>query len=197
MKKGGFQQLGYWVILVSLAGCAGTSGTNNSMSAADQGLSSIGGAAQGGQQLLNAGTGAGVGAAAATGASGVSQIGLVDILVHRLGVSPQQALGGAGAIFQLAQGKMNPQAFTSMSQSIPGMSTMLSAAPAASGAGMSSMVGGGGTSLGGAAALASSFKQLDLSPDMVGKFIPVVTNYVRQSSGKASADMLQSVLTSR
>ena len=194
MKKGGFQQLGYWVILVSLAGCTGTGGTNNSMSAADQGLSSVGSAVQGGQQLLNAGPGA---AAAATGASGVSQIGLVDILVHRLGVSPQQALGGAGAIFQLAQGKMNPQAFTSMSQSIPGMSTMLSAAPSASGAGMSSMVGGGGTSLGGTAALASSFNQLDLSPDMVGKFIPVVTNYVRQSSGQASADMLQSVLTSR
>lgn len=196
MKKGSFQQLGSLMILVSLVGCAGTGGTNNPVGATSQGLSTVGDAAQGGQQLLNAGTGASA-AAAATGSSGVSQIGLVDILVHRLGVSPQQALGGAGAIFQLAQGKMNPQAFTSMSQSIPGMSTMLSAAPAASGAGVTSMVGGGGSSLGGAAALASSFKQLDLSPDMVGKFIPVVTNYVRQSSGQASADMLQSVLTSR
>ena len=63
MKKGGFQQLGYWVILVSLAGCAGTSGTNNSMSAADQGLSSVGSAVQGGQQLLNAGPGAAAAAA--------------------------------------------------------------------------------------------------------------------------------------
>lgn len=196
MKKGSFQQFSSLMILVSLAGCAGTGGTNSSLSAANQGLSSVGGATQSGQQLLNAGTGAGA-AAAAAGSSGVSQIGLVDILVHRLGVSPQQALGGAGAIFQLAQGKMNPQAFTSMSQSIPGMSTMLSAAPAASGGGLTSMVGGGGGTLGGAAALASSFQQLDLSPDMVGKFIPVVTNYVRQSSGKASADMLQSVLTSQ
>lgn len=196
MKKGSIQQFSSLMILVSLAGCAGTGGTNNSLNAANQGLSSVEGAAQGGQQLLNAGTGVGA-AAAATGSSGVSQIGLVDILVHRLGVSPQQALGGAGAIFQLAQGKMNPQAFTSMSQSIPGMSTMLSAAPAASGAGLTSMVGGGGSTVGSAAALASSFQQLNLSPDMVGKFIPVVTNYVRQSSGKASADMLQSILTSR
>ena len=194
MRKGSIQQFSSLMILVSLAGCAGTGGTNNSLNAANQGLSSVEGAAQGGQQLLNAGTGVG---AAATGSSGVSQIGLVDILVHRLGVSPQQALGGAGAIFQLAQGKMNPQAFTSMSQSIPGMSTMLGAAPAASGAGLTSMVGGSGSSVGSAAALASSFQQLNLSPDMVGKFIPVVTNYVRQSSGKASADMLQSVLTSR
>ena len=195
MKKGSFRQLGSIMILVSVAGCAGTGGTNNSLGAANQGLSSVGEAAQGGQQILNAGTSAG--AAAATGSAGVGQIGLVDILVHRLGVSPQQALGGAGAIFQLAQGKMNPQAFTSMSQSIPGMSTMLSAAPAVPGAGLSSMMGGGGSGLGGAAALAASFQQLDLSPDMVGKFIPVVTNYVRQSSGAASADMLQSVLTSR
>ncbi|MGV8712099.1 MAG: DUF2780 domain-containing protein [Nitrosomonas sp.] len=196
MKKENFLQIGSLMMLIGLAGCAGTGGTSNPLSAADQGLSSVSGAAEGGQQLLNAGTGAQA-AAAAAGSSGVSQIGLVDILVHRLGVSPQQALGGAGAIFQLAQGKMNPQAFTSMSQSIPGMSTMLSAAPSMSGAGVTSMIGGSGSTLGGAAALASSFKQLDLSPDMVGKFIPVVTNYVRQSSGKASADMLQSVLTSR
>lgn len=195
MKKENFQQFGSLMILIGLAGCAGTGGTNNPVDTANQGLSS-GSVAQGGQQLLSAGTGASA-ASAVAGSSGVSQIGLVDILVHRLGVSPQQALGGAGAIFQLAQGKMNPQAFTSMSQSIPGMSTMLAAAPASSGANLTSMAGGAGGTLGGAAALASSFKQLDLSPDMVGKFIPVVTNYVRQSSGKASADMLQSVLTSR
>ncbi|MBL8496547.1 DUF2780 domain-containing protein [Nitrosomonas sp. JL21] len=195
MKKESFQQFGSLMILIGLAGCAGTGGTNNPVDTANQGLSS-GSVAQGGQQLLSAGTGASA-ASAVAGSSGVSQIGLVDILVHRLGVSPQQALGGAGAIFQLAQGKMNPQAFTSMSQSIPGMSTMLAAAPASSGANLTSMAGGAGGTLGGAAALASSFKQLDLSPDMVGKFIPVVTNYVRQSSGKASADMLQSVLTSR
>ncbi len=189
-----FQQLSALIVLASLAGCAGTGGSNNPLGAANQGLSTVGGAAQSGQQILDAGAGA-AGAAAAAGSVGVNQIGLVDILVHRLGVSPQQALGGAGAIFQLAQGKMNPQAFSSMSQSIPGMSTMLGAAPAVPASGLSSMVGG--SSLGNAAALASSFQQLNLSPEMVSKFIPVVTNYVRQTSGQASGNMLQSVLTAR
>lgn len=169
------------IAILSLVGCATDSAVTNS-----------GVAAQTGQQVMNAG-----GAAAASSA-GLNQIGLVDMLVHKLGVSPQQALGGAGAIFQTAKGNMNPQAFASLSQSIPGMSTMLGAAPsvpAASGlGGMSSMMGGGGSSLGGAAALAGSFQQLNLSPDMVEKFIPVVTNYVKQASGDASASLLQSAL---
>ncbi len=194
MKTSCFQQLSALIILASLAGCAGTGGSNSTLDTASQGLSTVGSAAQSGQQILGAGAGA-AGAAAAAGSVGVNQIGLVDILIHRLGVSPQQALGGAGAIFQLAQGKMNPQAFASLSQSIPGMSTMLGAAPAVPASGLSSMAGG--SSLGGAAALASSFQQLDLSPDMVSKFIPVVTNYVRQTSGQASGNMLQSVLTAR
>lgn len=171
------------VTLSSLIGCATNSG-----------VTSTGVAAQTGQQVLNAGSGA------AASATGLNQIGLVDMLVHKLGVSPQQALGGAGAIFQAAKGNMNPQAFASLSQSVPGMSTMLGAAPSVSGAsglgGMSSMVGGG-SSLGGAAGLAGSFQQLNLSPDMVGKFIPVVTNYVKQSSGDASAGLLQSALGMR
>ena len=100
-------------------------------------MSNTGVAAQTGQQVLNAGSGA------AASATGLNQIGLVDMLVHKLGVSPQQALGGAGAIFQAAKGNMNPQAFASLSQSVPGMSTMLGAAPSVSGAsglgGMSSM----------------------------------------------------------
>lgn len=183
MNKTKCAQLGITVAILFLAGCA-----------ANPGISTPDGvAAQAGQQVLNAG-----GVAANSGV-GLNQIGLVDILVHRLGVSPQQALGGAGAIFQAAKGNMNPQAFASLSESIPGMGTMLGAAPSLSGAaslgGMSSMMGGaGGGSSGGLAALAGSFQQLDLSPDMVGKFIPVITNYVKQSSGQASAQLLQSAL---
>lgn len=183
MNKTKFAQLGITTAVVFLVGCAASPGTSTS----------DGVAAQTGQQVLNAS------GAAANSSVGLNQIGLVDILVHRLGVSPQQALGGAGAIFQAAKGNMNPQAFTSLSESVPGMGTMLGAAPSLSGAaglgGMSSMMGGvGGGSSGGLAALAGSFQQLDLSPDMVGKFIPVITNYVKQSGGEASAQLLQSAL---
>jgi hypothetical protein len=181
MRKINYIQLNVLIVLISLAGCATNSGPN-ALSTGAAAVDSV----QSGQQALNAG--------AAIADTGASQIGLVDILVHRLGVSPQQALGGAGAIFQTAQSSMDPQAFASLSRSIPGMSSMLGAAPASGG--LSSMMGSGST-VGSAAALAGSFKQLDLSPDMVGRFIPVVTNYVRQNSGQATADLLQSALGAR
>lgn len=192
MKKINYTQLGVLIILVSVMGCATTNTGTNPLDTVGSGLSTTESAMQSGSQVMDAGT-------AAASPAGINQIGLVDILVHRLGVSPQQALGGAGAIFQVAQGNMDPQAFASLSRSIPGMGSMLSAAPAMSGSsglggGLSSVMGSSGNTLGGAAALAGSFQQLDLSPDMVGKFIPVVTNYVNQTSGQASADLLHSAL---
>jgi hypothetical protein len=191
MKKINYIQLSSLIILIALVGCAASNNPSNPLGAANQGLSTAEGAAQSGQQAINA-------AATAVNPAGINQIGLVDILVHRLGVSPQQALGGAGAIFQAAQGSMNPQAFTTLSKSIPGMDSMLSAAPSMSGAsGLTSLMGSSGNTAGSVAGLAASFQQLNLSPDMVGQFIPVVTDYVKQSSGQATANLFQSALGTR
>lgn len=190
MNKINWIQLSSLIIFIAVAGCATNTGPTNPLATASQGLSPMGDAAQSGTQILGAGAGS-----AAASVAGVNQIGLVDILVHRLGVSPQQALGGAGALFQAAQGSMNPQAFAALSKSIPGMDTMLGAAPNMSGvSGLSSVMGDSNSSLGGVAALAGSFQQLNLSPDMVGKFIPVVTDYVKQASGQATANLFQSAL---
>lgn len=192
MNRINYIQLGALIALISIAGCAANSNPNNPLNTVGQGLSTAEGAAQSGGQILNAGT------AAANNPAGINQIGLVDILVHRLGISPQQALGGAGAIFQTAQGNMNPQAFATLSKSIPGMDSMLNAAPAMSGAGgLSSLTGSSGNAVSSAAALAASFQQLNLSPDMVGKFIPIVTNYVSKTSEQATANLFQSALTAR
>ena len=176
-----------WLILIM--GCAATSGPNNPLSTVDRGLSTIESTAQSGKQVLDAGT-------AATSTTGINQISLVDILVHRLNISPQQALGGAGAIFQMAQGSMNPQAFATLSKSVPGMDSMLNAAPAMSNlsGGLSSLMGENNNSLGNVTALAASFQQLNLSPDMVNQFIPIITNYVSKTSGQATANLLQSAL---
>ena len=156
------------------------------------GVSTINQTLQSGTQTLGSG-------AIATNSLGAGQRTLVNTLVSQLGVSPQQALGGAGAIFQAAQGSMEPQAFSTLSQSVPGINGMLNAAPALSDSpmtsGLSSMMGGdAGDSLGGLASLTSSFQQLNLSPDMVGQFVPVITDYVRASGGEAAATLLQSAL---
>lgn len=182
-------------LIAFLTGCATNSGGGNVLGAVDSGLASVEQSAQVGRQAISSGTMAASGMATAPG-----QIGLVNILVQQLGISPQQALGGSGAIFQLAQASMTPQAFSTLSQSVPGMTDMLNAAPAVSSPlGMGSMSGllgntGAGAALNNAAALASSFQQLNLSPDMVGQFVPIVTDYVRTTSGQVTADLLNSAL---
>lgn len=192
MKKINYIQSGAVIILISVMGCAANSNPTNPLNTIDQGLSTIEGAAQSSRQVINAGT-------AAANPAAVNQIGLVDILMNQLGVSREQALGGAGAIFQVAQGNMNPQAFATLSQSVPGMNSMLSAAPVSPNlaGGLSTMMGGTNNTVGSMAALAASFQQLNLSPDMVGQFIPVVTNYVSQTSGQVTANLLQSALAPR
>ncbi|UJP04979.1 MAG: DUF2780 domain-containing protein [Nitrosomonas sp.] len=193
MKKNHYAQLGALALAVTLVGCAAGKNGTAPLAAVDRGLSNVESAAQSGREILNAGT------AATSDPAGAATIGLVDILEHRLGVSKQQAMGGAGAIFQLAQGKMTPDAFSAMARSVPGMDQMLGAAPPMSNlsSGLSSLMGDSNNTLGSVAALAASFQQLDLSPDMVGRFIPVVTNYVQQASGQVIAEMLQSALTAR
>lgn len=192
MRRIIYNQLTALTVLISVMGCAATSTPNNPLSTVDRGLSTIESAAQSGRQVLDAGT-------AAASTTGINQIGLVDILVHRLSVSPQQALGGAGAIFQLAQANMNPQAFATLSKSIPGMSSMLNAAPAMSNLSgdLSALTGEKNNTLGNVTTLAASFQQLNLSPDMVGQFIPIVTNYVSKTSGQVTADLFRSALTAR
>lgn len=191
MKKINYAQISTLVFFASIMGCATTNSGTNPLVAADRSLSAIEGAAQSGRQIVNAG------AEVANNPAGTAAIGLVDILEHRLGVSQQQALSGAGAIFQLAQNKMAPDAFAAMARSVPGMEQMLSAAPPMSNlsSGLSSLMGSKDNTLGSVAALAASFQQLDLAPDMVGQFIPIITNYVRQASGEITAGLLQSALT--
>ncbi len=180
-----------------LVGCATPGGGGNALGTVDSGLSSIEQSAQMGRQVISTGT-----MAASEMATVPGQVGLVDILVRQLGITQQQALGGSGAIFQLAQASMTPQAFSALSQSVPGMTDMLNAAPVVSspltgmGGGVSALLGntGASTALNNATSLAASFQQLNLSPDMVGQFVPIVTDYVRTTSGQLTADLLNSAL---
>ncbi|SEN39348.1 DUF2780 domain-containing protein [Nitrosomonas marina] len=202
----------------AITGCASSGGNQNALGTIDSGLASVEQSAQSGRQAIQTGTTAATemtnqanaaiasGAAAASGMTNMAgttagQAGLINMLTQQLGVSQQQALGGAGAIFQAAQAGMDPQAFSTLSQSVPGINEMLNAAPAASpplggmGSGVSSMLGGAGNTLNSAASLAASFQQLNLSPDMVGQFIPIVTNYVQNTSGQVTANLLRSALS--
>lgn len=187
------------ILALTIMGCATGGGGSNVLSTVDSGLSSVEQSAQAGRQAIAAGTAAASGMSNIPGAA-TGQISLVNILTQQLGISQHQALGGAGAIFQAAQTGMDPQAFSTLSQSVPGITEMLNAAPVVSnplggmGSGVSSLLGGAGNTLNSAASLAASFQQLNLSPDMVGQFIPIVTNYVQNTSGQVTANLMRSAL---
>ncbi|MGR8953046.1 MAG: DUF2780 domain-containing protein [Gammaproteobacteria bacterium] len=179
-------------VLISLVtvGCAGGSG-ESVIGTVDSGLATVGRTAETGRAVIEAGK------TAATGVPATSPTGLTTILVNQLGVTPQQALGGAGAIFQAAKTNMAPQAFATLSQSVPGMSDMLAAAPPVGQplSGAAPVLGGAGSTVNTMTSLAASFQQLNLSPSMVNQFIPVVVDYVKTTSGQMTANLLQSALT--
>jgi hypothetical protein len=125
---------------------------------------------------------------------------LTDTLVKNLGITKEQAQGGAGAIFQVAKGKLDAGQFAELSKAVPEMDSLLSSAPKQSAAlsglagDASSVLGEANNPYGNLAGLASAFKALNLSPDTVDEFVPVVVDYVRAKSGALTANMLQSTL---
>src|SRR5262245_29195612 len=54
---------------------------------------------------------------------------LVDQLTKQLSITPEQAIGGSGAIFGLAKTKLKPEEFSKVSDAVPGMDGLLKAAP--------------------------------------------------------------------
>ena len=120
---------------------------------------------------------------------------LVGALSKEMGSSPEQAAGAAGALFGVAKTKLKPEEFAQVSKAVPGMDLLLKAAPAmgggggATGAVVSQMAGGGNL-----AAVAGAFNKLGLSPDMVSKAIPVLTQFVTKSGGADVGKLLAGVL---
>lgn len=130
--------------------------------------------------------------------------GLTGLLMQRLNVSQVQAEGGAGALFQIAKTRMKEESFNQLGQAVPGMQNLLNAAPALTQApsglgglasGVSAMTGVPGNTLSGLGSLVGSFQQLGMSGDMVQRFVPVLVDYVRSSSGDPLANALMLALT--
>lgn len=183
------------LILVIVTGCAATAPQNNTLSdvAGRTAINSLGG------QTSALGT-------AANMAGGLNGLGnavnqnpaLVGILAQQLGISPYQAMGGAGSIFSAAKGMMSPANFGLVSKAVPGMPQLLAAAPRLSvGAYHSGGLLGnalGGSNLGQMAMLANSFQSLGLRSDMINQFIPVILNYVQTQGGPSTMSLLQSAL---
>ncbi|MEJ2656465.1 MAG: DUF2780 domain-containing protein [Desulfobacterales bacterium] len=124
-------------------------------------------------------------------------MGLVDLLSSKLGVTKEQAAGGAGSIFQLAKQNLSVEDFSSIAKAVPGIDQMMGAAPKTEGSssslgGVSSMMSS--NKLGGMAGLTSSFEKLGLSGDMVSKFTPIILDYVKNKGGEHVMNLLKGAL---
>ena len=120
---------------------------------------------------------------------------LVGQLTKQLNVKPEQAIGGAGALFGIAKVKMKPEDFVKVSDAVPGMDGLLKAAPKPGG-GSDPLSQMGGALPGKAGAMAqagSAFKQLGLSPEMATKFLPIMTQFVKVKGGANVAGLLGGV----
>ena len=114
---------------------------------------------------------------------------LVGALSKELGSSPGQAAGAAGTLFGLAKSRLKPEEFGQVAKAVPGMDSLLAAAPALGVVGTSGMGQAAGL-----ASAASAFSKLGLKPEMVAKAIPVLTQFVGKSGGANVAGLLAGVL---
>lgn len=119
---------------------------------------------------------------------------LVGQLTKQLSVTPDQATGGAGALFNLAKSRLSAGDFSKVAAAVPGMDGLLKAAPKAESGGSSALgsvgsLGSMGSKLpggaGGLASVAGSFQSLGLSPDMAAKFVPVMTKFLESKGGSS------------
>lgn len=125
--------------------------------------------------------------------------GLLSLLTSRLDVTEEQAAGGAGAIFQVAKNNLDDKQFSGISDVVPEMGKMLSAVPEVeSDSGFLGSVAsmfGGSEKLEGMSFLKSAFGKLGLKEEMVGMFLPIVLNYVKEKGGEKMMALLQSAVS--
>jgi len=109
---------------------------------------------------------------------------LPSTLTKQLGVTDGQAAGGVGAILAFARQRLAAGDFDLIAKAIPGAETYLGVAKQLL----------GGASISDKAGLQSAFGKLGMSPDMVGKFAPIVTDYAGKAGGDQARNLLAGVL---
>ncbi len=130
---------------------------------------------------------------------------LIKALVSQLGVTDDQAAKGSGLLFKAAKERLGGD-FSAIERALPDVARLIQKAPAASAGGaggglggmlggLASALGGGGASrLGSLASLAGGFASLKLSPDMIGRFVPVILDTLKSKAGPDILKLLAGAL---
>jgi hypothetical protein len=113
---------------------------------------------------------------AASTTSSVSSLAsnpLVSSLTSGLGLSANQAIGGAGAVLGAAQEKLSPGDWSKVAKDVPGADALVTQAKS-----MSGVTG----KFGDLSSMGGTFEKLGLNSEQVSKLVPAVTDYVAKAS---------------
>ncbi|MGF1689088.1 DUF2780 domain-containing protein [Photobacterium japonica] len=105
---------------------------------------------------------------------------LTNALTEQLGISPEQAAGGAGALLSIASSQLGGDQASELAKMIPGADALTGNLPA----GVSSLLGNMDT-------INQVFSALGMDASMVSKFVPVVMQFLGDQG--ASAGLLDSL----
>jgi len=124
-------------------------------------------------------------------------VNLIEQLVEDLGVTREQAEGGAGVLLQVARDRLTRDEFVAIADSIPAISDILEKAPEFRTPSrrillpqLSRLLGG----LGSLAAVKQVFEKLGLPKTSIRRFAEVLIRFFRQRGGPEVEAMLLRVL---
>ncbi|MVV51073.1 DUF2780 domain-containing protein [Pseudomonas sp. PB120] len=124
------------------------------------------------------------GNAATAAAPTTETAGLLGALTSELNITPQQAVGGTGAMLGLAKNQLSSTDYSQLAKSVPGLDVLSGGGQLGA---LSGLLGGAGQSAGLENALGSvkntsdldsAFGALGMDDSMVGQFAPVILKYL-------------------
>jgi hypothetical protein len=123
--------------------------------------------------------------------------GLLNTLGTQLNVTPEQAVGGTGALLGLAKNKLAGNDYSQLSKTVPGLDQLAGTSALSSLGGLGGMLGGSSGSnsvvnsaLGNVQSLGdvnTAFKALGMDSGMVSQFVPVILQYLGQQGAGGTA----------
>lgn len=120
--------------------------------------------------------------------SNVGDLGSTMELVNSLGkfgVTPQQAVGGIGALISLTKGKLSADDFTKVATAFPDVDNILKQAE-----GIGAVTG----PITDMAGVDKSFEKLGMDKSLVDQFIPEVTSFATEKGGAEVGSLIASAL---
>ncbi len=120
-----------------------------------------------------------------------AQANLLNVLGSELKITPEQAIGGAGAMLGLARNNLSSDEYGQLTKAVPGLDLLAGANALGSLSGLGALLGNNSESqsaLGNALGsnvenrsdLANAFKALGMDTGMIGQFAPLLLQYLGQ-----------------